>query len=99
MFRVGQKVVYVDDAETGDLRIWPGKVTPELNAVYTIREIHWWEGACGFLLEEITNPVSDVFEAEPGFLARRFRPVVERKTSIEIFQRMLSPVRSPEYLP
>jgi hypothetical protein len=86
MFRIGQKVVCVDDGPTifGD----PSEVVKD--AVYTVTKVHASPdpyGQYGISLAEIKsgNGYRD------GFRSTRFRPVVERKTSIEIFQRMLNP--------
>jgi hypothetical protein len=45
------------------------------------------------LLEEIVNPPCNTTEGvcEVSFLGNGFRPLVERTTSIEIFQRILKP--------
>ena len=84
-FRVGQKVICVDaaDTHTGDLS--------ELieGSIYTIR---WhgpfeWRGVkenCVQLVEIVERPVMSgkkiVYSIDQPFRASRFRPVVERKT-------------------
>jgi hypothetical protein len=68
-----------------------------MGAVYRIRAIV--DGPAngpGLLLEELMNPVvqfPDGLVAEPRFSIAFFRPVVERKTDISIFIRMLDPAR------
>ena len=89
MFRLGQKVVCVDDS--------PGPVARmhyqlELNAVYTIRgfceNIH---GEIGLLLEEVWPDAPPLMSGqERGFRQSRFRPAIERKTDISIFTKMLT---------
>lgn len=81
-FRVGQKVVCVD--ASGVISAKPLSVGP----VYTIRELfddptygH------GVILEEIINGIS--LRGEFGYRSSRFRPVVDRKTDISIFTKML----------
>jgi len=79
-FRVGQKVVCVDASNTG------GKLSE--NEIYTVAVVD-------------TAPISrsqTLWPAElgprprdGGWYARRFRPIVERKTDISIFTAMLNP--------
>lgn len=94
MFHVGQKVVCINadinnaNARPIDLATWQlvkGKV-------YTIRAL-LNEPTTGptLLVEEIPDrdPYgTGLFEA--GYFRWRFRPLVERKTSIEVFKRMLN---------
>lgn len=91
-FRVGQKVVCVDACFVEVPNI------PTLGAVYTIREIFVnfgcpIRGGCGVYVEEITNPIHQISGMEYGFYSFHFRPIVERKTSIEIFTAMLKPTK------
>jgi hypothetical protein len=97
-FHVGQQVVCVDDAYR-DLgwRNVPNR--PVKGRVYTVREVLLYEyfdfGAKPALrLHEIINPEFDWIEGrcEIAFGFARFRPV--RKTSIEVFERML--IKAPE---
>jgi hypothetical protein len=96
-FRVGQKVVCVDDAPTRR----PGRFTGGNHGlltkgeVYTIREIdcraiHLHNSAT-VRLTEITLPVKNTWVGlwEEGFSPYRFRPAVERKTDISIFTKIL----------
>lgn len=90
-FHVGQKLCCVDDsAWKCSLRNLPNR--PVKGRVYTVRGFF---GADSIYLEEILNPSDakwgngDV--GEGSFWTRRFRPIVERKTSIEIFTTMLNP--------
>lgn len=80
-FRVGQKVVCVDDAPSLG-REWFG-YEPKEGAVYTIAGFS--HGRYGdyqvLVLVELNHPW--------GYRASRFRPVAERKTDISIFTAML----------
>lgn len=85
-FHVGQQVVCVDASPD-----WRGRPTNVVkNAVYTIAEIGEPDstGALGLILVEVRPQ----YRGRPGYRASRFRPV--RKTSIEIFERMLT--KAPE---
>lgn len=87
--RRGMKVVCIDDQYNAEFAFLGSLVRK--GAVYTISHIEagLFPGHFGILLEEVdTN----------GWLfdSRRFRPAVERKTSIEIFQRMLLPKKQKE---
>ena len=80
-FRVGQKVVCVDDSVSGRTGLPTGLVK---GAIYTVRGFSWHPTVSppyGVLIEEISFPdhrtsVGD----EAGFHHARFRPVQERKT-------------------
>jgi hypothetical protein len=97
-FYVGQKVVCVDAACTTVLGL------QELieGSTYTIR----WVGhaphkqlrngrfsttVCVRLVEILRDTCPTTGIVDLPFNIQRFRPVVERKTSIEIFKRMLNP--------
>jgi hypothetical protein len=98
MFRVGQKVVCVD-AETlfphrlgtGSFQIDEALVN---GAIYTVRrDFIDHEGDRILWLEEVkrNERAKTFWGPDAGYGAWRFRPLVERKTSIEIFERMLTP--------
>ena len=72
IFRVGQKVVCVDAAETNNWNI------PELmeGGIYTIS---WTDGPDVLLVEPTFR---SRFGLNTPFRADRFRPIVERKTDI-----------------
>jgi hypothetical protein len=57
---------------------------PHKDGLYTIREFIEWEDGLGLLLAEIANPICNGFE--PRFDHESFRPLVERKTDISVFQ-------------
>jgi hypothetical protein len=93
MFHVGQKVVCVDadpctytPAGVGDL---DGLTRGEIYTIRRIGESPFWSGTPNVWLVEISRPL--FFGGEPGYHTGRFRPVVERKTDISIFQAMLNP--------
>ncbi len=87
-FRVGQKVVCVDDKPLGNEGYRAHGIYE--GSVYTIRHIELCpvKNQTGVLLVEIINPTHLILGGECLFRASRFRPVVERKTSIEIFHQI-----------
>jgi hypothetical protein len=92
-FHVGQQVVCVDD-QFSPCKYWRStvKTFPKLHSIYTIREIRDAGDLIGFCFYEFTNPRAH-FERgylEPAFNSKNFRPV--RKTSIEVFRKLLAPV-------
>jgi hypothetical protein len=83
-FRVGQKVVRVAGVQVSDVP------PPPLNTPVTVSNVYMTP--VGELAVEILEyPAPETDEYFAGFAAEKFRPVVERKTDISIFQRMLSP--------
>jgi hypothetical protein len=86
MFYVGQKVCCLD-SKADDGGFW--EYAPVLGEIYTVVDCVY-EPLAQFevvLLAEIKN--TDWCSGR--YRASRFRPVVERKTSIEIFRAMLNP--------
>ena len=77
-FRVGMKVVCVDASE------YEGML--DQGAVYTITSINW-----PYLRVDCRTLSGRTDEMARGYRHGRFRPLVERKTSIEIFTAMLNP--------
>lgn len=100
-FCVGQKVVCVD-ASPKRPDYYPGfrlrGVMDGLQegAIYTVSgfENHPLDGKLLLVLMEIKRPRRPGPFCLDGYDARRFRPLVERKTSIEIFKRMLTPKKA-----
>jgi hypothetical protein len=101
MFYVGQKVVCVDASPADD----GTPVTIRHGDTYTISgfdQVPNFLGGHGvYLWEAEAHDHFGVIGGELWFIggafrASRFRPVVERKTSIEIFERMLTPNRQRE---
>lgn len=96
VFRVGQKVVCVDDDwaswQVSDMRR-AGIASPVKGNIYTVRSVEMMDGDAFILLSEIVNPIivySDIGRGEQGWDPVIFRPVVERKTDISIFKAMLN---------
>lgn len=91
---VGQRIVCLDGSV-----IFTDMTYPHEGSVYTIREVLGCGPHLGFLLEELDNEYDwlrtpengSMLWGEPGFLSTRFRPLVDTKTSIEMFKRMLTP--------
>ena len=83
-FRIGQKVVCVDDVPRAGFDGWhPDCDIPQKGSVYTVREIGLTVyGDPGLKLEEIRCCVrsSGNEHVDTFYFAQRFRPVVERKT-------------------
>jgi len=94
---IGQQVVCVNDVFSA-CPYWRGAVTafPVLRGVYTIRHMREAHGLIGLCFYEIVSPHADFSEGyvEPAFNSRNFRPV--KRTSIDVFERLLVPVRSLE---
>jgi hypothetical protein len=97
MFHVGQKVVCLKEGP------WvatyggpcPAGSFPVNGEVVTIREIVRHDGR-GFLrFHEHRNPVH-WGGPETAFAAERFRPIIERKTDISCFVRILDKVNSKQ---
>lgn len=91
MFTVGDKVICVDGKFDEAFKALAGS-TPVEGGVYTIRWIGTHPNATGVgvhLNEIVAAPYGPDFEY--GFKVHRFRPLVSRPTSIEVFTRMLTP--------
>ncbi|MCJ8053835.1 hypothetical protein GB928_018420 [Shinella curvata] len=93
-FRIGQKVVLVDDSvRVGDGIVPKARATrlgakyPVKGCVYTVRDVRTTtiSGEICLLLVELDNShfvAAHGFKFEPGFSAWRFRPAVERGTDL-----------------
>lgn len=92
-FRVGMKVVCVD-ASPRLTDIFPYRAALGTNLVkgmtYTVRALDLdMRGAKCVYLEEVASPLPPFRDGrERSYIADRFRPVVERKTSIELFHQI-----------
>lgn len=66
---------------------------PEVGEVVTIKTINEWTYGTLVTLYEHDNShlVGKYGRVEPGFGIEHFRPLVERKTDISIFTKMLNP--------
>lgn len=96
-FHVGQKVVCVDASNTPGAR-WHGGEAPAEGHVYTVMGVRVSrKGVQVLQLREIERCeavkawVARNIGEFAGYDARRFRPVVERKTDISVFKAMLNP--------
>lgn len=97
-FRVGQKVVCVEDQYPSSWKYWNEFNKPVKGVVYTVRTAGVWLFHAGpafsLRLVEIINPESEWTDgdvSEMAFNAMRFRPVVSRKTDISALTRLLAP--------
>jgi hypothetical protein len=86
-FHVGQKVVCIRaDCDAG--KYWGLQEKPVLGEIYTVSAAEFISPITGrrcIGIAELSPPPSG------GYRTSRFRPIVERKTSIEIFTAMLNP--------
>lgn len=89
-FRVGQKVACIKAASIIPY-IRPHDTVN--GRIYTVRDVYACPatGKPALRFEEHINPIHPTYGVECGYFAERFRPVVERKTSISIFTQMLNP--------
>lgn len=93
MFRSGQKVVYIGPDFSSHPKVVLLKVNvPVANVIYSIRGFAQRFEGPGYLLNEIHNvprvcPINGLCEI--AIDAKWLRPLVERKTDISVFQRML----------
>ena len=87
-FRVGMKVVCVNDKGYVGISLdQPDR--PRRDQVYTIRDVILHDSEVFVRVEEIVcDPETHPVHGEGGWAAWRFRPVVERKTSIELFHQI-----------
>jgi hypothetical protein len=89
MFEVGQKVVCVNDQPLNTAHYWDGRL--EQGKIYVVRAIGQrhphYPGVDCVKVEGIVRRPND-----HPYAAQRFQPLPERKTSIEIFQKILRDV-------
>jgi hypothetical protein len=103
MFRIGMKVVCVNDEwkDANGIEI-PGIYLvhmPIKNCVYTIRGIVpnlFLDGSAGLTFKEIALITGPNISGGEEYSARCFRPVIEKKTDISIFTRILDDVSKRE---
>lgn len=84
IFRVGQKVVCIGGQPKPD----EPPPFPVKGAVYTVENVIDYGDELGLELVELPQPGCEGWA--PGFLASAFRPAVDKKTDISIFQQMLN---------
>lgn len=92
-FYIGQKVVCIDDSSNTfilklHLRCWHHL---KIGEVYTISGFDP-EGVDAVYLIEIPELVISGWDFPVGWGVERFRPLVEKKTDISVFQQMLQKV-------
>lgn len=96
-FVVGQKVVLIKPFPDHEIERAEadGVILPSMAVVYTVRDIEpgvgLYVGRFALRFIELVNPPHHSNGLEPAFVHTMFRPVVERKTDISIFKRMLTP--------
>jgi hypothetical protein len=99
MFRVGQKVVCVDDTAHGQYSPFrpSGKNLEGLKkgAVYTIRYVGISLGVSVVRVNEIKRRYNNIIDGENVYASARFRPIVSRPTSIAVFEEILRKVNAP----
>lgn len=88
MFHVGQKVEYIGPKLTEAEEEEVGFALPKHGVPYTVTNVYSWFGEQLIELLELPQPGNEL--AYPGFFARVFRPIVERKTDISVFTEMLN---------
>lgn len=94
-FRVGQRVICVDDRplprETGSR--WVDGEGVIAGQVYTIKRVYVNSGHHLVWLEEVARSdiAMAVFGPDVGYGQFRFRPLAERETDISIFTSLLTP--------
>jgi hypothetical protein len=100
MFHIGQQVVCIHD-----IGCPPGNEFPNIpikGSIYTVRGFVspdvGYERTPGMLLEEVVNAPWEYKEGvfEPSFHPYHFRPLVQHKTNISVFKRMLDNERTKE---
>jgi hypothetical protein len=100
MFHIGQRVVSIHDVGYRPANEFPS--LPIKGSIYTVRGFVSPDIGCertpGMLLEEVVNPPWVYKEGifEPSFHPYHFRPLVQHKTDISGFVRMLDSVRTGE---
>lgn len=92
-FHVGQKVVCINDKPREPNTRWFGGEAPVVGQTYTIKRVYVFNGCPSVWLEEVARHQRSlaIHGTDVGYGAYRFRPVIERKTSIDIFTAMLTP--------
>lgn len=95
-FHVGQKVVCIKDGPWSSEPFEKNEVGPNAGDVLVIRGIEINSDGAWLVFKEIINPQYCYLDeyGELQFSSDDFRPVIERKTDISIFQEMLMPKRN-----
>lgn len=89
MFRIGQKVVCVDDTRLAGCDGTGPDVNRWISAgqIYTIRKTTFRKSPLVWL-QGVNRACVNFYDS--GFHASRFRPVVEKKTDISVFTEILN---------
>ena len=94
MFRVGQRVVCIDDKAEPNRNIPQGLIFPKKGTTYTIRGIYVARtDETALLLEEIVNPYQTRDGQEIGFKSSRFRSLVDDGLVEELLSRIIDEVK------
>jgi hypothetical protein len=92
-FRVGQKVVCVEDHDVVGTGVWYDDDRIARGEIYTIKRL--WVDILGNpvcdLVERSRDTASNYWGFRLGYCRTRFRPIVEKKTDISIFTALLDP--------
>ncbi len=90
MFRIGQKVVCVEDRAEAAGDILDGWI--KAGNIYVIRSMEFCpvQNRLGVRVEGVILPTNPFFNDEENLIeAFRFRPIVEKKTDISVFEEIL----------
>jgi hypothetical protein len=94
MFRIGQKVVCVNDKAIPNRNIPSGLIFPKRGTTYTIRALYIAKNdETALLLEEIVNPYQTRDGQEIGFSSSRFRSLVEDGIIEELLSKIIDEVK------
>jgi hypothetical protein len=94
MFRIGQKVVCINDNVDPNRILPPSLIYPKKNNTYTIRAMYIARnGETALLLEEIINPYKTPDGQEIGFISTRFRSLVEDGLIDELLSKIIDEVK------
>jgi len=98
MFKIGQKVVCIDDKPRKNRPNFTIKPIKK-NSTYTIRGIYesaTHPGVVCILLEELVNSIDKKWNKEIGYDSTRFKPIDMIDDSIEWAESILSEILLPE---
>jgi hypothetical protein len=94
MFKVGQKVICINDKLDPSRNLPHGLILPKRNNIYTIREIYTGiNNETALLLEEIIQPYLHVNGQEIGFSSSRFRSLIEDGLIEELLSKIVDEVK------
>ena len=101
IFRVGMKAVFIGQDIRPEAREFVLSGALVKGGVYTIREIYTdpYYHTTGLRLAEVICSVHPIHRIEFGFCADKFRPVVDTRTDISVFQSICDRVTRRQALP